>query len=47
VQIKIPVSELKKWDINLNSWKLYSGMYKIVLGSNAKDAKVEIPFEIN
>ena len=47
VQMKIPVSELKKWDLKLNNWKLYPGKYKILLGNNARDVIGVIPFEIN
>jgi len=45
--VNIPVSELKKWDLKLNKWVLYPGKYKMMLGSNARDAKTFIPFEIN
>jgi len=45
--INIPVSEIKKWDLKLNKWVLYPGKYKMILGSNARDAKAFIPFEIN
>ena len=47
VKMKIPVSELKKWDLKLNNWKLYPGKYKILLGNNARDVIGVIPFEIN
>jgi len=47
VKMNIPLSELKKWDLKLNTWKLYPGKYKIVLGSDARDAKSILPFEIN
>jgi beta-glucosidase len=47
VKMNIPVSELKKWDLKLNNWKLYSGKYKILLGNNARDIVGVIPFEIN
>jgi beta-glucosidase len=47
VKMNIPVSEFKKWDLKLNDWKLYPGKYKIILGSNARDSKAFIPFEIN
>ena len=44
IKIKIPIAELKKWDLKLNAWKLYPGKYKIVLGSNSR---AFVPFEIN
>ena len=47
IKIKIPIAELKKWDLKLNAWKLYPGKYKIVLGSNSRDSKAFVPFEIN
>lgn len=34
----IPVSELKKWDND--GWKLFSGEYKLVVGSNSADEKL-------
>jgi beta-glucosidase len=47
ISISIPISELKKWDLNLNKWVLYPGKYKLILGSNSRDIKSKIPFEIN
>ena len=47
IKIKIHIAELKKWDLKLNAWKLYPGKYKIVLGSNSRDSKAFVPFEIN
>lgn len=38
VKFSIPVSELKKWDND--SWKLFSGEYKLVVGSNSADEKL-------
>jgi len=34
----IPLSELKKWDND--GWKLFSGEYKLVVGSNSADEKL-------
>lgn len=34
----IPLSELKKWDND--GWKLFSGEYKLVVGSNSADKKL-------
>ena len=36
----IPLSELQKWDLQKNQWKLYSGEYHIVAGSNSADEKL-------
>ena len=40
VTIKIPVSDLQKWDITKNQWKLYAGDYTVTLGSNSQDKKL-------
>lgn len=44
--IKIPITDLQKWDLKKNSWTLYSGDYKLVLGSNSEDAKLQLSFKI-
>jgi beta-glucosidase len=44
--IKIPVSDLQKWDMAAHKWKLYPGDYKLVIGENAKDEKVSERFEV-
>ena len=46
VNIKIPVVELKKWNLSKNDWELYPGTYKLVIGSNAQDEKLSARFEI-
>jgi beta-glucosidase len=46
VNIQIPVKELQKWDMAIHKWKVYSGDYRIVLGSNSADEQVAIPFSI-
>jgi beta-glucosidase len=35
VEFRIPVSELKKWDLKERRWKLYPGSYTISIGKNA------------
>jgi len=40
VQFAIPLSELKKWDLSQNKWKLYSGDYTILIGSSSQDIKL-------
>ena len=34
-EFRIPVSELKKWDLKERRWKLYPGSYTISIGKNA------------
>jgi beta-glucosidase len=36
-EFKIPVSELKKWDIDKHAWKLYNGNYTFAIGSSSAD----------
>lgn len=40
VQLTIPASDLQKWDLAGNSWKLYPGTYTIFAGSNSADKKI-------
>lgn len=47
ITLKIPVKELQKWDLKTHNWKLYPGEYKVILGSNAQDEKVNAAFTIN
>ncbi|HTI61575.1 glycoside hydrolase family 3 N-terminal domain-containing protein [Mucilaginibacter sp.] len=44
--IRIPVSDLQKWDMKKHAWQLYPGEYKLVLGSNSQDAKLTYSFTI-
>ncbi len=46
VTIKIPVSDLQKWDLKKNSWVLYPGEYQLVLGSNSQDKKLSFKFDL-
>jgi beta-glucosidase len=36
----VALSELKKWNDAMNTWKLYSGDYSVVVGSNSADEKL-------
>jgi beta-glucosidase len=47
VQLSIPVSELKKWDLSTGAWKLYPGTYRLVLGSHSRDEKLSAEFDIH
>jgi len=46
ITLKIPVSELQKWDMATHKWKLYAGNYKLVLGSNSQDRKISMDFAV-
>jgi len=46
VTLKIPVSELQKWDMATHKWKLYAGNYKLILGSNSQDSKISMDFAV-
>ncbi|HVS93254.1 MAG TPA: glycoside hydrolase family 3 N-terminal domain-containing protein [Mucilaginibacter sp.] len=46
VTIKIPVSDLQKWDLQKHGWRLYPGDYTLVLGSNSQDEKLSYKFTI-
>lgn len=46
VNVKIPVSELQKWDLTTHKWKIYPGNYKLVLGSNSQDSKLSLEFAV-
>lgn len=37
LKFSIPASELKKWDLKDNGWKLYSGDYNICIGKNSSE----------
>ena len=47
VTMKIPVSDLQKWDIKTHRWKTYPGQYKLVLGSSSADNKLDFSFNIH
>ena len=46
VTIKIPVSDLQKWDMKKHDWHLYAGEYQLVLGSSSADEKLKYSFNI-
>ena len=46
VTLHIPVSELQKWDLVTNNWKLYKGNYAVCLGKNAKEYILKQTFSI-
>ena len=46
IVFNIPLLELQKWDEKKQTWKLYSGDYKIIVGENADDEKLNAVIEI-
>jgi beta-glucosidase len=42
----VPLRQLQKWDLAAHTWKVYSGSYKIVLGSNSRDQKLVADFSV-
>jgi len=44
--VHIPVKELQKWDMVTHKWKVYSGKYKLIVGSNSQDEKIIMDFEV-
>ncbi len=47
VTVKIPISELQKWDLTTHKWKIYPGNYKLILGSNSQDSKLSMDFAVS
>lgn len=46
VAFTIPLTELQKWDMKENKWKLYPGDYTIQVGSHSRDIQLETKFTI-
>lgn len=46
VYVKIPVKELQKWDLSTHKWNVYPGNYKLTLGSNSQDSKIDLAFVV-
>ena len=46
VTIKIPVTDLQKWDLKKNNWLVYPGEYQLVLGSSSQDSKLSYKFKL-
>jgi len=44
VEMSIPATELQKWDLATGKWRLYKGEYKLILGSNSRDEKLQASF---
>ncbi len=46
VTFTIPFTELQKWDMKENKWKLYPGDYTVQVGSHSRDIQLETKFTI-
>jgi len=46
VIVNIPVKELQKWDLATHKWKIYPGNYKLIVGSNSQDSKLNMDFVV-
>ncbi|WP_018611261.1 glycoside hydrolase family 3 N-terminal domain-containing protein [Segetibacter koreensis] len=46
VVLNIPVTELQKWDLAENKWKLYKGTYSICVGRNSSDYILKKSFSV-
>jgi beta-glucosidase len=47
VTLKIPVSELMKWDLSGHTWKLYKGTYTVYVGGDSGGSPINASFNIN
>jgi len=47
VAFNLPVTELRKWDLSKQKWKLYPGKYALSIGEHSKDDKLTAAFSIN
>ena len=41
VIFKIPVSELKKWNLQKSKWEVYGGDYALVVGQDSQDQRLK------
>ena len=42
----IPLNELMKWDLANHQWRLYKGIYKLIVGSHSRDEKLTATFQV-
>jgi beta-glucosidase len=47
ITLKVPVTELQKWDAVNHKWKLYAGGYKLLVGNDSATPKLESAFKIS
>jgi len=45
-KIRIPVDDLKKWDVNKNEWKFYKGNFTINVSRNASEPVLKHFFRV-
>jgi beta-glucosidase len=46
VSLTIPASELQKWDLQQHQWRLYPGVYQLLVGPNSAEAKLTASFTV-
>jgi beta-glucosidase len=46
IQIKIPLVELQKWVVQKNAWMIYPGEYKLLIGADSRDIRLNTSFVI-
>lgn len=46
VTLRIPIGDLRKWDLKKKSWQLYKGEYTIVIGSHSRDERLKATFKL-
>lgn len=44
--LSIPMSELQKWDLKANKWKLHKGQYTLCIGKNSEEYVLEKFFSV-
>lgn len=47
IEWAVPLSELKKWDLQKKQWKLYPGAYEILVGSSSADIRLQQTLQIS
>lgn len=46
IRFRIPVSELQKWDLKEQQWKLYSGQYHVLIGASSQDIRLDATIKL-
>jgi beta-glucosidase len=47
ITLRVPLTELQKWDLASGHWKLYTGNYNVYLGDNSSDEKLVATFNVS
>jgi beta-glucosidase len=47
VSLEVPIKELEKWDLTLNKFTLYPGIYELQIGPDSSSPKLATKFTIN